>query len=100
MASPPTPDLDKQLHHLLSLNTPTSPPSSSPRPEPHKPSFRKIGAGACGAIYARDGGTAVAIKLAKSPDQTELWNDYRQHITIFRAFRRHLVSGEVRVPEV
>lgn len=95
MASPPTPDLDKQFHHLLSLNTPTSPPSSSPRPELHQRSFRKIG-----AIYAHDGGTAVAIKLAKSPDQTELWNDYRQHISIFRAFRRHLVSGEVRVPEV
>lgn len=78
MASPPTPDLDKQLHRLLSLDRPTSPSSSSPspQPEPHQPSICKIGAGACGAIFARDGGTPVAIKLAKSPNQTKLWNDY------------------------
>lgn len=78
MASPPTPDLDKQLHRLLSLDSPTSPSSSSPspQPEPHQSSICKIGAGACGAIFARDGGTPVAIKLAKSPNQTELWNDY------------------------
>lgn len=96
MASPQNPQVDKLLHRHLSLNNPISP---SPQPEPHQPPFRKIGAGACGVIFSRDGKSQVAIKLAKSPDPTELWNDYQKHITIFRAFRRHLVS-EVQVPEV
>lgn len=59
--------------------------------------FRKIGAGACGVVFAQDGKSLV-IKLAKSPDHAELWNDFQMHEEIAREFHRYLI-GEVRVPE-
>ncbi|KAK0631358.1 hypothetical protein B0T14DRAFT_532158 [Immersiella caudata] len=59
--------------------------------------FRKIGAGACGSVFAQDGKSLV-IKLAKSSDHTELWNDYQMHEAIAREFRRYIID-EARVPE-
>jgi hypothetical protein len=59
--------------------------------------FRKIGAGACGSVFAQDGKSLV-IKLAKSPDHTELWNDYQMHEEIASEFHRYIID-EVRVPE-
>ena len=54
--------------------------------------YRKIGAGACGAIFCQTGtgsgrnSTAVALKLAKDRTNPELWNDFVQHRKIFGAF--------------
>ncbi|KAK0712940.1 hypothetical protein B0T26DRAFT_813168 [Lasiosphaeria miniovina] len=58
--------------------------------------FRKIGAGACGSVFAQDG-KSLAIKLAKPLDHTELWNDYQMHEEIARGFHRYIID-EVRVP--
>ncbi|KAK3332707.1 zinc finger protein-domain-containing protein [Cercophora scortea] len=59
--------------------------------------FRKIGAGACGSVFAQDG-KSFAVKLAKSPDHAELWNDYQMHEEIAHKFHRHTIN-EVRDPE-
>jgi hypothetical protein len=80
-------DVNKALHHALSLGSQATASGSSPQDSNSK-AFRKIGAGACGSILAQDGKPYV-FKLAKSPDPTELWNDYVQHDTIARAFQRH-----------
>jgi hypothetical protein len=82
---------------MLSLKSQIS-TSSSEAPTKSQTSFRKIGAGACGAVFAQDR-TSLVFKLAKSPDHTELWNDYRMHVQIAREFRRHMID-QVRVPEV
>lgn len=61
-------------------------------------SYRLIGWGACGAIYARDGSTHV-MKLAKT-DDLQLWNDYLMHTRVWEALAQVPdISGEVRVPE-
>lgn len=58
--------------------------------------FRKIGAGSCGAIFAQDG-QSVVVKLAKE-DSAVLWNDYVKHDAISECFTRYGVD-EVRIPE-
>lgn len=58
--------------------------------------FRKIGAGACGAIFAQDG-KPVVLKLAKSDDPSEMWNDYGMHLRVSKAFERYIID-QVRVP--
>ena len=58
-------------------------------------SYQRIGAGACGVVFAQDG-TSSVTKLAKSDHKT-LWNDFMMHSTIayhFDAYR----FGEVRIP--
>ncbi|KAJ9160858.1 Pre-mRNA splicing factor ATP-dependent RNA helicase PRP43 [Coniochaeta hoffmannii] len=57
--------------------------------------FTKIGAGACGAVFAQDGQSLV-IKLAKG-DSKALWNDYTMHANIASKFARYVID-EVRVP--
>ncbi|KAK3355494.1 zinc finger protein-domain-containing protein [Neurospora tetraspora] len=80
--------LDKNLRLALSLHS-TSPSSSSAEEENHTPAddapYLKIGAGACGAIFAQAGGSAI-VKLAKDPNNPELWNDFRQHVKITKSF--------------
>ncbi|KAK3948856.1 zinc finger protein-domain-containing protein [Pseudoneurospora amorphoporcata] len=61
--------------------------------------FRKIGAGACGAIFAQEG-QSVILKLAKDPSSAELWNDYSKHRKIARLFEDVYHVEGVRVPEV
>jgi len=83
---------------MLSLKSQISTSSSAKTQAESQTSFRKIGAGACGAVFAQDG-KSVVFKLAKSSDNAELWNDYRMHVTIARQFQRY-ITDEVRVPDV
>ncbi|UKZ84326.1 uncharacterized protein TrAFT101_000239 [Trichoderma asperellum] len=55
--------------------------------------YRKIGAGACGAIFAQDGQPFV-IKLAKTDDE-QLWNDNCMHASIADEFRNWNFTGVV-----
>jgi hypothetical protein len=89
--------LDKELRQMLSLKSQIS-TSSSEAQTKSQTCFRKIGAGACGVVFAQDR-TSLVFKLAKSPDHTELWNNYRMHVKIAREFRRHMID-QVKVPEV
>ncbi|KAK4460937.1 zinc finger protein-domain-containing protein [Cladorrhinum samala] len=96
---------NQSLDRMLSLGS-QAPTSSSPTAEQHaaaqernSQTFRKIGAGACGAVFAPDG-KSVAFKLAKSDDGSELWNDYKMHDRIIRAFDKYMyMIDDVRVPE-
>ncbi|KAK4452233.1 zinc finger protein-domain-containing protein [Podospora aff. communis PSN243] len=88
-------DLNKSLHDALSLESRASTSDTSPQ-ESNSDAFRKIGAGACGAIFAQDEQPYV-FKLAKSPDPTEVWNDYVKHDTIARAFQQHNFN-DVTIP--
>ncbi|KAK1829425.1 zinc finger protein-domain-containing protein [Podospora conica] len=95
----PTFDQDQELRSMLSLKSRIPPdPTDGQTLKEGQSSFRKIGAGACGAIFAQDGKSLV-FKLAKSPDPTELWNDYQMHQKIAQAFKRHSNIGDVTVPE-
>jgi hypothetical protein len=60
--------------------------------------FKKIGAGACGAIFAQ-AGQPLAVKLAKG-DNAALWNDYKKHANIASQFARYgvVVDDQIRVP--
>ncbi|EEU44701.1 uncharacterized protein NECHADRAFT_49569 [Fusarium vanettenii 77-13-4] len=95
-------DLDAQLHGLLSLDesvlasskrTVTVPEVGQQQQEP----FRKIGAGACGAIFGRPG-KSIVIKLAKASDNDELWNDCVKHKHLLKQFKLHHVTS-VRIPK-
>ncbi|KAJ4418896.1 hypothetical protein N0V85_001268, partial [Neurospora sp. IMI 360204] len=81
--------LDKNLRLALSLHSTSPFPSSSAEEENQTSTndtpLRKIGAGACGAIFAQAGGSAI-VKLAKDPTNPELWNDFRQHVKITKSF--------------
>ncbi|KAL0475100.1 zinc finger domain-containing protein [Neurospora intermedia] len=94
--------LDKSLRLALSLHS-TSPSSFFTEEENHAPTtpcpYRKIGAGACGAIFAQEG-KSVVVKLAKDPSSQELWNDFQQHRKISRLFNRVYQVEEVRVPKL
>jgi len=68
---------------------------ASPRPPD---AYRKIGAGACGAVFACPGPHTLAIKFAKAPDRTELWDDYVAHTAILEAFQR-VQFTEVKIPQ-
>ncbi|RSL43623.1 hypothetical protein CEP54_015021 [Fusarium duplospermum] len=95
--------IDAQLGRLLSLDeTVLASPSKrtvtvSEVDQPQREPFRKIGAGACGAIFGRHGKPAV-IKLAKVSDSDELWNDYIMHKHLLEQFTRHQVTS-VRIPK-
>ncbi|KAK3387594.1 hypothetical protein B0H63DRAFT_559084 [Podospora didyma] len=64
---------DPELGLMLSLHSvmPTSSSKASRQNIEGSGTFRKIGAGACGAIFAQDGKSLV-VKLAKNSDETEL----------------------------
>lgn len=95
--------LNQALRRMLSLHSeiPNSPSSAAERHAKAqtgaaKP-FRKIGAGACGAVFAQDG-RGFVVKLAKSDDHLELWNDYLKHTTIAAKFQHYIVNNDVRIP--
>lgn len=58
-------------------------------------SYTKIGAGACGAIFAQEGKRFV-IKVAKT-DDNKLWNDCGMHASIADQFRSWNFA-EVKIP--
>jgi hypothetical protein len=103
-------DLNQELRQMLSLyneitNSSLSTAEHHPKAQAgeEKP-FRKIGAGACGAVFAQDGVAAV-VKLAKSDDHLELWNDYLKHTAIAAKIQRYAKFGrysrrinDVRIP--
>ncbi|KAL7951791.1 zinc finger domain-containing protein [Trichoderma barbatum] len=70
---------------------------ASPDSESFETTFRKIGAGACGAVFARNG-KSKAIKLSKTTDEMALYNDYSMHVTIFEQFGKWHFE-EARVPK-
>ncbi|KAL6899991.1 zinc finger domain-containing protein [Trichoderma evansii] len=57
--------------------------------------YKKIGAGACGAILAQEGRPFI-VKVAKTDDE-QLWNDFTMHAAIAEQFRSWSFS-EVRIP--
>lgn len=82
--------LDHELNRMLSLHSQIS--TTSTAAEEHQAAqvrdsdpFTKIGAGACGAVFAQQGRSIVA-KLAKT-DEEFLWNDYKKHDKIAQQFR-------------
>ena len=59
--------------------------------------FRKIGAGACGAVFAADG-QSLAFKIGKtgtSNDGAALWTDYQMHQRIINALREYKADIEI-----
>ncbi|RYP21612.1 hypothetical protein DL767_009229 [Monosporascus sp. MG133] len=93
-------DIDRGLHRFLSLHAIAAPlctaykEKEAAQAENLRP-FKKIGAGACGAVFAQEG-EPLTVKLAKSTD-SDLWNDYLKHTLIFQKIKRHEI--EIRVPE-
>ncbi|KAL7815259.1 zinc finger domain-containing protein [Trichoderma gracile] len=95
-------DLEQQLSSMLSLRSWVSTTSSNAQQHTAAQSqvvsaFKKIGAGACGAIFAQNGKSFVA-KLSKTNDDS-LWNDYKMHTRISSAFRKWEFT-EIKIPEV
>lgn len=82
------------LHGQVSTTSSAAERHAAAQAQDTKP-FRKIGAGACGAIFAQDG-KPVAIKLAKS-DDTALWNDYKMHSAIAKHFAKYEIDN-IRIP--
>jgi hypothetical protein len=71
-----------ELNHLLSFASETPLPAQGHQADAP---FTKIGAGACGAVFAQQG-KPYAIKLSKTSDHGALWNDYIRHAEIARHF--------------
>ncbi|KAL6864523.1 zinc finger domain-containing protein [Trichoderma novae-zelandiae] len=95
-------ELEQQLHSMLALRSRVSTESSNAQQHTAAQSlegtiFRKIGAGACGAVFAQDGKSFVE-KLSKTNDDS-LWNDYRMHTRISSMFKDWGFT-EIKVPEV
>ncbi|KAM0519971.1 hypothetical protein ACHAPE_003243 [Trichoderma viride] len=92
--------MERDLHKMLSLRGQKS-TTSSDAARDHEEGYRKIGAGACGAIFALDRQPA-AFKLANA-DQESLWNDFYMHKLIAENFRKWESSkwayADVKVPE-
>ncbi|KND86651.1 hypothetical protein TOPH_08714 [Tolypocladium ophioglossoides CBS 100239] len=85
---------DHKLKELLSLESVVSATSPAAEARGDEP-FKKIGAGACGAVFAQDGQSFVA-KLSKSDDHEALWNDYVRHLTFEELFNAYEV--DVKIP--
>ncbi|KAK4149170.1 zinc finger protein-domain-containing protein [Chaetomidium leptoderma] len=62
----------------------------------HGASFTKIGAGACGTIFAQDGRSRV-YKLCKTDQHEFLWNDYTAHNNIANCFKEYRVE-KISIP--
>ncbi|KAL7959372.1 zinc finger domain-containing protein [Trichoderma compactum] len=91
-----------ELHRMLSLRNQISTTSSDAQRHAaaqsrSEPTCRKIGAGACGAIFGQDG-KSIVIKLAKTNDELALWNDYHRHTSIAEQFHKWDFK-DVRIPE-
>lgn len=63
-------------------------PDTAPGVQQDKPVYRKIGAGACGAVFAKEKEGSIALKFAKATDGM-LWNDYQMHVRIQDAFAKY-----------
>ncbi|KAH8912393.1 hypothetical protein BR93DRAFT_963572 [Coniochaeta sp. PMI_546] len=92
--------LNQDLHRRLTLhsvvpNTSSAIEQRTQAQEQGRDPFKKIGAGACGAIFAQDGQSLV-VKLAKG-DNEALWNDYTMHANIASQFAR-CITGEIHIP--
>lgn len=91
--------LDEQnalLRRGLSIHSPISTFSDAERADTPG-AFRKIGAGACGVVYAADAARETQFtqmfKIAKSPDyHDQLWNDYKIHAELEEAFKIHNIG--------
>ncbi|CEJ87715.1 hypothetical protein VHEMI04491 [[Torrubiella] hemipterigena] len=59
--------------------------------------FRKIGQGTGGVVFGQEG-TSFALKLAKSADTPQLWNDYRMHLDIKKAFENSQIARKTKIP--
>ncbi|KAL1633539.1 Class II abasic (AP) endonuclease [Diplodia intermedia] len=94
--------LEQQLGRLLSTRSMIS-TSSSFAEQQHtavdgQATYRLIGWGACGVIYAQDGSSLV-LKLAKTDDQ-QLWTDYLMNTRAWEALARiPEVSEEIHIPQ-
>jgi hypothetical protein len=78
--------LSIQTSHIHTISSDAQTHAAAPDHEAlgHENCYRKIGAGACGAIFGVDGDSTV-FKLAKA-DQESLWNDFRIHKLIAEKF--------------
>ncbi|KAH0494814.1 hypothetical protein TgHK011_008399 [Trichoderma gracile] len=86
---------DLELHQMLSLHTPRRSTD-----EFQRRSNCKIGAGACGAVFAQDEEKkSLAAKVAKTTDDDQLWNDYKMHNHIKAQFDSCGFT-KVRIPGV
>ena len=83
----------RELHTLLSLDLKT-PCEVDPNPHSHD-SFVKIGTGRRGDVFAQD---RVAVKLCKTRNHAELWNEYVQHAKLAKQFAVHGAGDAVGVP--
>ena len=93
--------LNRELKRMLSIHSVVSTASTAARAHDEAQSrgaqtYKKIGAGACGAIFAQDG-KSVVVKVAKG-NELELWNDYLMHAKIADAFREFDIAS-IRVPK-
>ncbi|TFA98451.1 hypothetical protein CCMA1212_009629 [Trichoderma ghanense] len=95
-------ELEQQLSSMLSLRswvstTPSNAQQHTAAQSRRTSAFKKIGAGACGAIYAQDGKSLV-VKVSKANDDS-LWNDYKMHTRISSMFSKGGFR-EIKIPEV
>ncbi|KAK5989937.1 hypothetical protein PT974_08200 [Cladobotryum mycophilum] len=95
-------EIESGLNRMLSLYSQISTTSSNAAyhataQEKDTESFKKIGAGACGAVFAKDGESLVA-KLSKTNDDEPLWNDYITHSKIEAHFSKYSIQN-ICVPE-
>lgn len=63
----------------------------------HTRTFRKIGAGACGAVFAADG-ESLSYKIGKTgilDDEAALWTDFNMHGYIMKALRKFKADIEI-----
>lgn len=97
----PQADIDAQLNRALALNNVISITSSVAKihtKAQHEQSggFKKVGAGACGIVFAQSAKSMV-IKLARSSDRDDLWNDFLQHKLIAEKFDAYDPTA-IRIP--
>lgn len=92
--------MEQELSKMLSLRGQISATSADAAAD-YEEGYRKIGAGACGAIFGLDG-KPVVFKLAKTDDDS-LWNDFQMHILVAETFRKWKVCKrryvDVKIPE-
>lgn len=99
----------RDLHNLLSPDTKT-PCAPLPAPNPNPlldPPFVKIGSGRRADVFAQGDGSGggaggpgpAAVKLCKTHNHAELWEEYVRHAKIARQFALYLAGDEaVGVP--
>lgn len=96
------PKSDAQLRRMLSLKSVVSTTSSNAERDASaqavvRKTFRQIGTGSCGSVFAQDGKSLV-YKLANNSDyHAQLWEDYKTHTKIAEHFERYIID-EITVP--